>query len=216
MTRKIPPTHPVTPGSVWRDRRDIDGMRTLRVESIDGERAVCTTLTNSSEVHRRLMLAAEHPEYGPLYGNVRDMRGSTTRILLDRFRPTCNGFDLVTTRLGQPSEDDREQARAYIDAHFRMLFTQHRGMPWADFCALSDEHSEWEHTETLTDLRAQQISETVIGTPQARPVRALLAALGHSLIEPSRSVRDAAPTPPRTVAAPRNPAHSNGNEVTSS
>ncbi|MFD8562139.1 hypothetical protein ACFV1N_33060 [Streptosporangium canum] len=95
MTKKIPPTHPVTPGSVWRDRGDLFGMRTLRVESIEGERAVCTTLTNSYEVQRALTLAAERPEGSPL-SNARDMRGSITRILLDRFRPTASGFDFVT------------------------------------------------------------------------------------------------------------------------
>ncbi|GII01738.1 hypothetical protein [Planobispora takensis] len=96
MTKKIQPTHPVTPGSVWRDRRDVFGRRTLLVEYIDGEHAVCTTLTNSSEVQRQLDLAADHPKDNLLRGNVRDMRGSLTRILVDRFRPTNGGFDFVT------------------------------------------------------------------------------------------------------------------------
>lgn len=95
MTKKIQPTHPVTPGSVWRDRGDLFGTRTLRVERIEGEHAVCTTLTNSYEVQRQLTLAARRPQDSPLH-NTRDMRGSTTRILLDRFRPTAHGFDLTT------------------------------------------------------------------------------------------------------------------------
>ncbi|WP_329089342.1 hypothetical protein [Streptosporangium sp. NBC_01469] len=139
MTKKIPPTHPVTPGSVWRDRGDLFGTRTLRVERIEGERAVCITLTNSYEVQRQLTLAARCPEGSP-FSNTRDMRGFTTRILLDRFRPTASGFDFITAAVETP-----------------------------------------DHTSF-----------------------------------PIRPVRGAAPTPPRTVAAPRNPARSNTHEVTSS
>jgi len=101
MTTKIPPTHPVTPGSIWRDRRDLFGSRTLRVERIEDGRAVCTTLTNSYEVQRQLTQAARRPQDGPLH-NTRDMRGFTTRILLDRFRPTACGFDLITADAETP------------------------------------------------------------------------------------------------------------------
>ncbi|WP_329087937.1 hypothetical protein [Streptosporangium sp. NBC_01469] len=102
MTTKIPPTHPVTPGSIWRDRRDLFGSRTLRVERIENGRAVCVTLTNSYEVQRQLTLAAKRPQDSPLH-NTRDMRGSTTRILLDRFRPTAHGLDLITADAETPN-----------------------------------------------------------------------------------------------------------------
>ncbi|GAA5045578.1 hypothetical protein HNP84_002597 [Thermocatellispora tengchongensis] len=87
---KIHAVHAVTPGSVWADQRALG--RTVVVEAIDGPYAVCTTLTNSHEVQRALNLPADYP----LRGNPRDMRGTTCRILLDRFRPTSNGFAFVT------------------------------------------------------------------------------------------------------------------------
>ncbi|GIH93912.1 hypothetical protein ACFFMN_15825 [Planobispora siamensis] len=46
--------------------------------------------------------------------------------------------------------------------------------------------------------------------------QAIKQMAGERTPSPIRPVRDAAPTPPRTVAAPRNPARSNGNEVTPS
>ncbi|GII01739.1 hypothetical protein [Planobispora takensis] len=47
-------------------------------------------------------------------------------------------------------------------------------------------------------------------------IQAAKQTAGERTPSPIRPVRDAAPTPPRTVAAPRNPARSNGNEVTPS
>ncbi|MFI7145112.1 hypothetical protein ACIBO2_09370 [Nonomuraea sp. NPDC050022] len=90
MPKKINSIYVVTPGSLWADQRALD--RTLLVEAIDGEHVICTTLTNSRDVQRALDL----PVNDYFRGNPRDMRGTTSRIRLDRFRPIANGFTFVT------------------------------------------------------------------------------------------------------------------------
>ncbi|MEW9527290.1 hypothetical protein [Microbispora sp. NPDC049125] len=84
--RKIQSIYAVTPGSLWADR-SAQG-RTVLITAIDGRHAICTTLTNSYDVQRIVN--------NPSLGNARDMRGTTHRIHLDRFRPTHNGFEFVT------------------------------------------------------------------------------------------------------------------------
>ncbi|MFI7469964.1 hypothetical protein [Nonomuraea sp. NPDC049646] len=89
MTKKIYALDAVTPGSLWADMRAPG--RTILVESLDGRHAICTTLTNSHEVQRVIDLPKE-----VTCSNSRDMRGTTHRISLHRFRPTCKGFVFVT------------------------------------------------------------------------------------------------------------------------
>ncbi|MCA2227399.1 hypothetical protein [Nonomuraea aurantiaca] len=89
MPKKIYGLDVVTPGSLWADTRARG--RTVLIDAIDGRHAVCTTLTNSHEVQRLIDLA--DPDE---HGTTHDMRGITRRILLDRFRPTSNGFTFVT------------------------------------------------------------------------------------------------------------------------
>ncbi|KAB8192587.1 hypothetical protein FH608_024105 [Nonomuraea phyllanthi] len=90
MSKKMHGLDAVTPGSLWADRRAWG--RVVLVEAIDGRHAVCTTLTNSHEVQRLINLTADPTAYA----NTVDMRGATHRILLDRFRPTANGFTFIT------------------------------------------------------------------------------------------------------------------------
>ncbi|RBQ17790.1 hypothetical protein DP939_23300 [Spongiactinospora rosea] len=73
---------------MWADLRAHG--RTVLVETVESDHAVCTTLTNSDEVHRLLNQA------DPCH-TTRDMRGTISRIRLDRFRPTANGFEYVTS-----------------------------------------------------------------------------------------------------------------------
>jgi len=89
MAKKILSLYAVTPGSIWADQQALG--RTVLVEAIDGEHAICTTLTNSQEVQRVIDLPRQ-----VTCSNPRDMRGTTHRIKLDRFRPTCKGFVFVT------------------------------------------------------------------------------------------------------------------------
>ncbi|MFC4588625.1 hypothetical protein [Sphaerisporangium corydalis] len=84
--RTIHAIYVVTPGSIWADQRALG--RTVLVTATDTQHATCLTLTNSDDVQRVV-------DY-PAYGNPRDMRGTTCRIRLDRFRPTSNGFAFVT------------------------------------------------------------------------------------------------------------------------
>lgn len=89
MSKKILSIYAVTPGSVWADLQAHG--RTVVIDAIDGEHAICTTLTNSHEVQRVIDLPKEIT-----HSASRDMRGTTHRISLDRFRPTCKGFEFVT------------------------------------------------------------------------------------------------------------------------
>lgn len=75
----------VRPGQVWADNDPRSEGRTLRVERIEGTKAVCTVLTNMTPSQADL-------RRGVL---VTDMRGKTTRIALARFRPTRTGYRLV-------------------------------------------------------------------------------------------------------------------------
>jgi hypothetical protein len=76
----------VTVDSIWGAYCDT---RTFRVDRIEHGYAICTILTNSYEVQRQLNIAEEDGR--PIW-NVRDMRGSVTRIRLDRFQPRRDGM----------------------------------------------------------------------------------------------------------------------------
>ncbi|WP_214110683.1 hypothetical protein [Acrocarpospora catenulata] len=88
MPKKIYSIYPVAPGSIWACQ-SLPG-RTIVVERVDGQHAVCTTLTNSNQVQRILDLGEAAHSY------TRDMRGTVCRILVDSFRPTSDGFVFVT------------------------------------------------------------------------------------------------------------------------
>ena len=75
----------VKPGQIWADNDPRSAGRTLRVERIDGGKAVCTVLTNITPVKADL-------QHGVL---VSDRRGETTRISLARFKPTSSGYRLI-------------------------------------------------------------------------------------------------------------------------
>jgi hypothetical protein len=79
----------VRPGQVWADNDQRSAGRTVRVERIEGDKAICTVLTNitSTQAHLDGNVAAAW--------GVRDTRGKTTRISLARFRPTQSGYRLV-------------------------------------------------------------------------------------------------------------------------
>ncbi|WP_219504658.1 hypothetical protein [Nonomuraea ceibae] len=89
MPNKLLSIYAVTPGSIWADQQ-AQG-RTIVVDAIDGTHAICTTLTNSHDVQRVIDLPCQIT-----CSNPRDMRGTTHRINLDRFRPIRNGFAFVT------------------------------------------------------------------------------------------------------------------------
>lgn len=89
-------TPDVRPGQVWADNdKRVEG-RTLRVDSIEGGKAVCTILTNADYVQRDL--DANRGAW------VVDKRGKTTRITLSRFRPTNTGYRLVKDAAETSSE----------------------------------------------------------------------------------------------------------------
>ncbi|WP_123661636.1 hypothetical protein [Actinocorallia herbida] len=58
---------------MWADNDPRSVGRTLRIERVEGERAVCSILTNAD-------------------GSPSDRRGTTTRIGLRRFVPTSTGY----------------------------------------------------------------------------------------------------------------------------
>lgn len=94
MTKRKRPAPPeVRPGQIWADASARGRLRSIRVDTVEHGYATCTTLTNSYEVQRGLDLAAK----GLHMWNVRDMRGSKVRIRVDRFRPTANGYYLITS-----------------------------------------------------------------------------------------------------------------------
>ncbi|MET8985880.1 hypothetical protein ABZW49_10565 [Nonomuraea wenchangensis] len=99
----MPETPDVRPGQVWADNDERSAGRTLRVDAIEGDKAVCTVLTNSDDTQKHLD-AYERPgrsryPSGPL---LRDTRGKVRRISLSRFRPTSTGYRLIAD---SPKED---------------------------------------------------------------------------------------------------------------
>ncbi|MEO3869370.1 hypothetical protein ABGB18_11110 [Nonomuraea sp. B12E4] len=86
MPKKAAPPD-VRAGQVWADNDERVAGRTLRVEAIDGDKAVCTVLTNSTDTQERIDRGER--------SNLQDTRGRTTRISLARFRPTKTGYRLV-------------------------------------------------------------------------------------------------------------------------
>lgn len=77
----------VEPGQVWADNDNRCKGRTIRVDSIDGDRAVCTVLTNPTSTQERIDRGDQ--------SNIQDTRGKQTRISLRRFRPTSTGYRLL-------------------------------------------------------------------------------------------------------------------------
>lgn len=91
--RAAPQPQPaVQPGQVWADNDPRCEGRTLRVERIDGERALCRILTNGNAVQAEIDRSSPPPRN---LWRTQDRRGCTTRISLSRFRPTSTGYRLV-------------------------------------------------------------------------------------------------------------------------
>ncbi len=83
----------VTPGQVWADNDPRAVGRTLRVDAIDGDKAICTVLTNTAETQAFLDRPDTKPAYmASAYG---DRRGKQTRVSLKRFVPTSTGYRLL-------------------------------------------------------------------------------------------------------------------------
>lgn len=98
----MPDTPTVRVGQVWADNDPRCAGRTIRVDSIDGDKAVCTVLTNSDETQRHLdayeMPGRSRYPRGPI---LRDTRGKVRRISLARFKPTSTGYRLLTDVPGE-------------------------------------------------------------------------------------------------------------------
>lgn len=75
------PLPDVRPGQVYADNDARSAGRTIRVDAIEGDKAVCTVLTNA--------------DYYQGDSWQRDARGHSTRISLKRFKPTSTGYRLV-------------------------------------------------------------------------------------------------------------------------
>jgi hypothetical protein len=96
----------IRPNQVWADNDERMAGRTLRVEEIDGGKAVCVILTNATTVQHEL------DRRGGRSSRVQDTRGRTTRISLSRFRPTSSGYQLVEDAPEQgPAEGGGRPAR---------------------------------------------------------------------------------------------------------
>lgn len=67
----------VRPGQIWADNDKRVAGRTLRVDDIDNEHAVCTVLTGPA--------GSDDPSVG-----------QQRRILLRRFKPTSTGYRLLS------------------------------------------------------------------------------------------------------------------------
>jgi hypothetical protein len=91
-------TPEVKVGQVWADNDSRAQGRTLRVEAIDGDKAVCIVLTNYAEVQESLDLGKT---------NLRDARGKKVRIKLSRMRPTSTGYRLVKNVGEPPAQSDQ-------------------------------------------------------------------------------------------------------------
>lgn len=83
----------VRPNQVWADNDPRSAGRTLRVDAIDGDKAVCTITANDRATQEYLDDPANR---GKARVRARDMQGKTTRISLSRFKPTSTGYRLVS------------------------------------------------------------------------------------------------------------------------
>lgn len=83
----------VKPGQCWADNDPRAAGRTLRVDAINGDKAVCTVLTNADDTQEYV----DHPDRNPFAatGAYSDRRGKQTRISLARFKPTSTGYRLI-------------------------------------------------------------------------------------------------------------------------
>jgi hypothetical protein len=84
----------VQPGQCWADNDPRSAGRTLRVDAIDGDKAVCTVLTNADETQQHVDNPAGNPFASS--GGYSDRRGKQTQVKLARFVPTSNGYRLVS------------------------------------------------------------------------------------------------------------------------
>jgi hypothetical protein len=75
-------------GQVYADNDQRQAGRTLRVDGIEADRAICTILTNSDETQEQIERIRDW--YRP-----QDMRGKTVRIKLARFVSNSTGYRLV-------------------------------------------------------------------------------------------------------------------------
>ena len=76
----------IKPGQVWADNDERSMGRTLRVEAVEGGKAVCVILTNSNPTQAELDRGERRTQ---------DTRGRKTRISLARFKPTNTGYRLI-------------------------------------------------------------------------------------------------------------------------
>jgi hypothetical protein len=89
-------------GQVWADNDSRCHGRTLRIDAVDGDTAVCTVLTNTTEVQAYVAQPASKPTWTK--NSYRDRRGTRTRIKLSRFRPTATGYKLVRDYMACPRQ----------------------------------------------------------------------------------------------------------------
>ena len=82
----------VKPGQIWADNDWRSAGRTLRVERIEGDKAVCVILTNADKAQKNIDQAQGKPGY---YADFKDTRGKTTRLSVSRMRPTSTGYRLI-------------------------------------------------------------------------------------------------------------------------
>jgi hypothetical protein len=80
----------VKSGHVWADNDPRSAGRTLRVERIEGGKAVCTIVTNATVVQAELDSSLRARRTTTF-----DRRGKVTRISLARFRPVSTGYRLL-------------------------------------------------------------------------------------------------------------------------
>jgi hypothetical protein len=77
----------VKPGQIWADNDKRQQGRTLLVERVDGDRALCRILTNRDVVQRDI---ERHYAAG-----MQDRHGKTVSVAVARMRPTSTGYRLV-------------------------------------------------------------------------------------------------------------------------
>lgn len=79
----------VKAGQIWADQDPRSAGRTLRVDRIEGTKAVCTVLTNDT------VTQADLARSGKDHRGRQDRRGKETSISLARFKPVSTGYRLI-------------------------------------------------------------------------------------------------------------------------
>jgi hypothetical protein len=107
MAKKIPSTHPVTPGGFWQDAELGRYGRVIQVVDVDDTHATVKFIANGPSTQVALDRYGLDPR--------RDMRGVVKRIRRDKFRPVRHGWVFIARDAADITPSMRDLAEWLAD-----------------------------------------------------------------------------------------------------